>query len=41
MVPIAYAELGTEFTVDTAFGERAARVVPKPFFDPKKEIAKA
>ncbi|MEE9324248.1 MAG: glycine cleavage T C-terminal barrel domain-containing protein [Dehalococcoidia bacterium] len=41
MVPIEYAELGTEFTVDTAFGERAARVVPKPFFDPKKEIAKA
>lgn len=40
MVPIEDTELGTEFTAETASGERAAKVVPIPFFDPKKEIAK-
>jgi glycine cleavage system aminomethyltransferase T len=40
MVPIQYAELGTELIVETPHGREAARVVPKPFIDPKKEIPK-
>ncbi len=41
MVPIAHAEEGSEFTVVTPWGERAASVVPKPFVDPGKEIPKS
>jgi glycine cleavage system aminomethyltransferase T len=42
MLPIEHAELDTELTVtvpDT--GDRRARVVRKPFVDPKKEIPKS
>lgn len=40
MVPIEYNALGTELEVDTPYGRRAATVVEKPFFDPKKTIPK-
>jgi len=41
MLPAALAELGTSLVVDTPSGERPARVVPKPFIDPKKAIPKS
>jgi glycine cleavage system T protein len=42
MVPAAHAALGTALTVEVPeAGERAARVVRKPFVDPKKDIPKA
>jgi len=41
MLPLARAELGTKLAVITPWGERAARVVPKPFIDPKKAIPKS
>ena len=41
MVPVGHAAMGTRFLVDTAEGERGAVVVPMPFIDPKKAIAKA
>jgi glycine cleavage system aminomethyltransferase T len=41
LVPIEYADLGTELTVRMATGEVTARVVEKPFIDPKKETVKA
>lgn len=42
MLPIEYAELGTQLTVAVpGFGERETRVVRKPFVDPKKEIPKS
>jgi aminomethyltransferase len=41
MVPVGHAAMGTRFSVDTAEGERGAVVVPMPFIDPKKAIAKA
>lgn len=42
MVPIPYAALGTRLTVDIpGAGERPVTVVPKPFVDPAKAIAKA
>src|SRR5206468_1810730 len=40
MVPIEFAELGTEFTVETPDEGTSAVVVRKPFIDPKKEIPK-
>ncbi len=40
LVPSEYAEVGTELTVKSDIGETTARVVPKPFVDPKKEIPK-
>jgi len=40
MVPIEYAAVGSELTVQTPRGERGAVVVEKPFIDPKKEIPK-
>ena len=40
MVPIEYAAVGSELTVQTPGGERGAVVVEKPFIDPKKEIPK-
>jgi aminomethyltransferase len=40
MVPIEYNGLGTELAVDTPYGRRAAKVVEKPFYDPKKTIPK-
>jgi glycine cleavage system aminomethyltransferase T len=41
LVPIEYADLGTELTVRQATGEVKARVVEKPFIDPKKQTVKA
>jgi glycine cleavage system aminomethyltransferase T len=41
LVPIEYAGLGTELTVRQASGEVTARVVEKPFIDPKKQTVKA
>jgi glycine cleavage system aminomethyltransferase T len=40
MLPVGHAALGTRVTVDTADGEREATVVPMPFIDPAKTIAK-
>ncbi|MCE2518084.1 MAG: glycine cleavage system protein T, partial [Alphaproteobacteria bacterium] len=36
MVDIAAAEIGTALTVESSTGPRAAEVVEKPFYDPKK-----
>lgn len=41
MLPAALAEIGTSLSVATPWGERQARVVPKPFIDPKKDIPKS
>jgi glycine cleavage system aminomethyltransferase T len=41
MLPVGYTALGTLVTVDTADGERSATVVPMPFIDPAKTIAKS
>ena len=41
MVEVSAAEPGTALTVDSATGPRAAEIVPKPFYDPKKTITKA
>ena len=41
LVPIEYADLGTEQTVRQVSGEVKARVVEKPFIDPKKQTVKA
>ena len=41
MLPLPAAELGTRLTIATPWGERGARVVPKPFIDPKKAIPKS
>jgi aminomethyltransferase len=40
MLPIGSTALGTQVTVDTSDGERLATVVPMPFIDPAKAIAK-
>lgn len=40
MVPIAYTELGTTFTVATEDGDREATVVEMPFVDPEKKTPK-
>jgi glycine cleavage system aminomethyltransferase T len=37
LVPIEYADLGTELTVKKDTGDVTATVVRKPFIDPKKE----
>lgn len=42
MVPSVSSALGVEFTVEIPeVGRRRARVVPKPFIDPEKEIPKS
>jgi aminomethyltransferase len=41
MVPTDHAVLGTRLAVDTPDGERSATVVPMPFVDPAKTIAKS
>ncbi|MBT4889455.1 MAG: glycine cleavage system protein T [Rhodospirillales bacterium] len=41
MVPIAYSELGTTFTVETKSGPLQATVVERPFVDPNKSLSKA
>jgi hypothetical protein len=38
MVPIEFAELGTELAVETPDERTSAIVVRKPFIDPRKEI---
>jgi glycine cleavage system aminomethyltransferase T len=40
MLPMSHTMLGTQVTVDTSDGERIATVVPMPFIDPAKTIAK-
>ena len=40
MVASDHARLGTEFLVHAWDGDRTAITVEKPFFDPKKSIAK-
>jgi glycine cleavage system aminomethyltransferase T len=40
MVPIEYAELGTELEVETPAERTSAVVVRRPFIDPEKEIPK-
>lgn len=41
MVPVAHASQGSVLTVEVpGAGERRAKVVAKPFIDPKKEIPK-
>ena len=41
MLPLERSKEGTRLEVDAPDGMRAAVVVPMPFIDPKKEIAKA
>ena len=42
MMPIAYSKLGNPLTVTIpGVGTRKAKVVPRPFVDPKKEIPKS
>ena len=40
MVPIDLAAIDTELSVATPHGDAPARVVPKPFIDPKKKVPK-
>jgi len=40
MLPIEFAELGTELAVETADERTSAVVVRKPFIDPEKEVPK-
>jgi len=40
-VPIGLAKLGTELAVATPSGDRPAKVVKKPFVDPKKDLPKS
>ena len=39
MLDIGHVEIGSSATVETPFGTRGAKVVPKPFYDPQKLIA--
>ena len=39
MVRIDAADVGTALTVETNLGPKAATVVEKPFYDPKKSLA--
>ena len=39
MVSIEYSELGTETEIVTPMARRSAKVVEKPFYDPKKSLA--
>ena len=39
MVSVDAAEIGTALTVETNLGSKAATVVEKPFYDPKKSLA--
>ena len=41
MVATEHAAIGTEVKVDTGHGPMPAKVVERPFHDPKKQIAKA
>jgi aminomethyltransferase len=39
IVSIDFSALGTEAEIVTPFGRRSVKVVPKPFYDPRKAIA--
>ena len=39
MVAMEHAGIGTEAVIDASGETRGCRVVPKPFFDPKKALA--
>lgn len=39
LMDVAYADLGTEAAIETSHDTRQCKVVPKPFYDPKKAIA--
>jgi aminomethyltransferase len=41
ILPLSHTAIGTQVVVDTCDGERLATVVPMPFIDPGKAIAKA
>jgi aminomethyltransferase len=41
MVPVEYSAPGTRLEVQAPDANRSAVVVPMPFIDPKKEIAKS
>ncbi len=41
MLPIEHVVMGTEVDVETPHGRERSVVVPKPFYDPTKEIPKA
>ena len=41
MLDIGYTEPGTSLEVTTPWGERAVSVVPLPFYDPNKTLAKS
>lgn len=41
IVSIDYSVEGTEAEIVTPFGRRSVRVVPKPFYDPKKQLTSA
>ena len=37
-IPIGYSKEGTEFTIKSPYTNLEAKVVPMPFYDPKKKI---
>ena len=39
LVQVAHADVGTKAVMRTEDGDRDCKIVPKPFFDPKKAIA--
>jgi len=39
MMAIEHSAIGTEAEIDTPFGRRSVKVVEKPFYDPKKNLA--
>ena len=41
MVPIEHSPIGTRVEVTTPGGNRCARIVPKPFYDPGKKLPKS
>ena len=41
MVQIEHSTPGTAVEIDTAYGRRSARIVPKPFYDPGKTLPKS
>jgi len=41
MLDTEYVEIGSSATVETPFGMRRTKVVPRPFYDPQKLIVAA
>jgi len=37
-IPVGYAKEGTQFTIRSPYADLKAKVVPMPFYDPKKKI---